>query len=130
MWVDILEPILRVHNAMDEGRERLAVVIGHEPSPQTDLQPEAVGHAMDQLDPRHGHLSAHQAAHAVDRMIAANADLHAVRKARQLGVREAVLMEAGEQAVDRAAAHLEHGLEVPGQRIGHGCHTFSGLRAI
>ena len=117
--VDVLHPVLRAHRAVDVSRQWLGAGIRPVPSAHPDLEHEAIGGSVDQLDARDETCACASPRTPSIRVIVADPHAHAVREARQLGIFECVLMHAGHQAVDRAAADLKDGVEIAGQWIWH-----------
>ena len=80
---------------------------------------ESIGRPVNQPDPRAAHLYLRKASDPLKRTVVADTDLHSVRKAGKVAVGERVLVHAREEPVHRRAAHLEDGVEVACQRVGH-----------
>src|SRR5436190_9970902 len=104
---------------MDELRQSLAAPIRLEPDAQPELEGEAIGRAVDQADPWHADLRPRGSPNALYGAVLADPEGRAVREARDLGVREAVLVHRRQQAIDGAAADLQHCVIVTSERIRH-----------
>ena len=115
-----MQLVLRDHGSVDEGWHWASARVCLKPDANADLQMKAVCHAVDQRDARHRDLYVGQSAHAFQCVVIAQPHLDAVGKAGQLGVGVGVLVQCCQQAVDRAAADLQHCLEVTSEWIGHG----------
>ena len=117
--IDPLEVVLRAHRAVDEGWQRLGTSIRAVPDANTDLEPEAIGRAVDQLDSRHAYLPVDEAADAFNRMVVADPHPDRVGEAGGLRVGESVLVQRCDETVDGAGADLENGFEVAREQVGH-----------
>ena len=117
--IDALEVVLRAHRAVDEGGQRLRASIRAIPDANADLEPETIGRAVYQLDPRHAYLPVDEAADPLDRMVVADPHPDRVREAREVRVGEGVLVQRRHETVDGAGADLENGFEVTREQVGH-----------
>ena len=118
--IDVVDPVLGPHGAVDEVGQWLGTGVRPVPGPHSDFENEAIGGAVDQLDPGDAHLRVDEPAHALVGAVVSDAHPYGVREAGELRIREAVLVHAREETVERAAADLKDGLEVAGQWIRHG----------
>ena len=105
--------------AVDEDGKRCRVVIRLEPGANADVESEATGAAIDQVEPRHADLELHNTANTIDFVGASDTKLKAMGKARQVGIGVGVLVYSRHQAIERTAAHLQDGVKIAGQCIRH-----------
>jgi hypothetical protein len=79
--------------------------------PDTELESEAIGGAVDQLDSRHAQLGLHPAAMTAARPVVADPQRCRVGKAGPVAVGEGVLVHGRHEAVDGAATDLHDRIE-------------------
>ena len=114
--VDRREPVLGPNRPVDElresGRSRIRLVS----CAHVDVEEEPVRGAVDQLGARNRRLRPESSADVVQSVVGPDAERKAVRE-RRPAIGAVVLVDAGQKAVDRAAAHLQNGIESPCQRV-------------